>query len=150
MTQRMRLPEVVPGAYQAVLGLENYCRANVDPTVYALVELRASMVNGCALCVNMHSHDALSAGESVERLFQVAAWHDAVVFTPKERAALALTDAVTKLGEHGVPDAVWDEARAQWSEEELANLIVAIATINVWNRLNIATRATPLSYAGAR
>jgi AhpD family alkylhydroperoxidase len=147
MTQRMRIHEVVPEAYQAVLGLEKYCRTHVDPTVYELVKLRASMVNGCAFCVNMHSHDALEAGESPERLFQVAAWRDAVVFTPKERATLALTDAVTTLGEHGVPDEVWDEARAHCSEEEVANLIMAIATINVWNRLSIATRATPQSYA---
>jgi AhpD family alkylhydroperoxidase len=92
MSQRMRIHEVVPEAYQAVLGLEKYCGTHVDPTVYELVKLRASMVNGCAFCVNMHSHDALEGGESPERLFQVAAWHDAVVFTPKERAALALTD----------------------------------------------------------
>ncbi|HTF49338.1 MAG TPA: carboxymuconolactone decarboxylase family protein [Pseudonocardia sp.] len=149
MTERMHMEKVIPGAYKAVLGLEKYCVANVDPTVLELVKLRASMVNGCAFCVNMHSHDATAAGESPERLFQVAAWHDAVCFTPRERAALALTDAVTKLGEHGVPDEVWNEARAWWSEEEVANLIVAIATINVWNRISITTRRAPQSYATA-
>jgi AhpD family alkylhydroperoxidase len=149
MTERMQMDQVVPGAYKAVLGLEKYCAANVDHRVLELVKLRASMVNGCAYCVNMHSHDELAAGEDPQRLFQVAAWHDAVCFTPKERAALALTDAVTKLGDAGVPDGVWEEARAHWSEEEVANLIVAIATINVWNRISITTRRAPQAYATA-
>lgn len=147
MTQRMQMHEVAPGGYRAVLGLEKYCVANVDATVLELVKLRASMINGCAFCVNMHSHDAVAAGEDGQRLFQVAAWHDAACFTPRERAALALTDEVTRIADGGVPDAVWDEARAHWSEEEVANLIMAIATINVWNRIAISTRATPQRYA---
>jgi AhpD family alkylhydroperoxidase len=143
MTERMRLEEVVPAALPAVLGLEKYCVANVDHTVLELIKLRASMVNGCSYCVDMHSRDGLAAGESSERLFAVAAWRDAACFTPQERAALALTDAVTKLGEDGVSDEVWAEATTQWSEEEVANLLLAIATINVWNRLSITTRRAP-------
>lgn len=143
MTERMRMHEVVPEAYQAVLGLEKYCRTHVDTVVYELVKLRASVVNGCSFCTDMHSRDALAAGESSERLFAVAAWQDAVCFTEKERAALALTDAVTTLGYGGVSDEVWAEATKHWSEEEVANLIMAIATINVWNRIAITTRATP-------
>ncbi|MBO0873960.1 MAG: carboxymuconolactone decarboxylase family protein [Pseudonocardia sp.] len=143
MTERMRMYDVVPEGYKAVLGLEKYCRTHVDSVVYELVKLRASVVNGCSFCTDMHSRDALAAGESSERLFAVAAWHDAVCFTEKERAALALTDAVTRLGDAGVSDEVWAEATKHWSEEEVANLIMAIATINVWNRIAITTRATP-------
>jgi alkylhydroperoxidase family enzyme len=101
------------------------------------------VLNGCAYCVDMHSRDALAAGEDSRRLFAVAAWREAPFFDERERAALALTDAVTRLGEHGVPDDVWDEAVKQWSQEEVANLLVAIATINVWNRLAVATRTQP-------
>ncbi|GAB3943592.1 hypothetical protein GCM10027614_32480 [Micromonospora vulcania] len=104
--QRMNAAEVAPKAYQAVLGLEKYVQTNVDHTVLELVKLRASMLNGCAYCVDMHSRDALGAGESSRRLFAVAAWREAPFFDERERAALALTDAVTKLGEHGVPDDV--------------------------------------------
>jgi len=143
MKPRMDMIKVVPQAYQAVMGLETYVREHVDHTLLELVKLRASMLNGCAFCVDMHSRDALAAGETTRRLFAVSAWREAPFFTARERAALALTDAVTRLGEDGVPDAVWDEAAAVFSEEELANLIVAIATINVWNRLSVSTRKQP-------
>ncbi|MFD2767800.1 carboxymuconolactone decarboxylase family protein [Micromonospora eburnea] len=141
--RRMNLPAVAPEAYQAVLGLEKYIRGNLDHTVLELVKIRASMLNGCAFCVDMHSRDALAAGESSRRLFAVAAWRDAPFFDERERTALALTDAVTRLGEHGVPDEVWDAAAKVWSEKELADLIVAIATINVWNRISVSTRNEP-------
>lgn len=144
MSQRMRMDQVVPEAYQAVVGLEKYCRDHIDVSMYELIKLRASVVNGCSFCTDMHSRDALAAGESSERLFAVAAWHDAVCFTEKERAALGLTDAVTTLGYGGVSDEVWAEATKHWSREEVANLIMAIATINVWNRIAISTRATPM------
>ncbi|MEV1333852.1 carboxymuconolactone decarboxylase family protein [Micromonospora costi] len=139
----MDAAEVVPEAYHAVLGLEKYVRANVDHTVLELVKLRASMLNGCSFCVDMHSSEALKAGESTRRLFAVAAWREAPFFSERERTALALTDSVTRLGEHGVPDEVWDAAAAVWSEKELADLLVAIATINVWNRISIATQKQP-------
>ncbi|MFC8847412.1 MULTISPECIES: carboxymuconolactone decarboxylase family protein [unclassified Micromonospora] len=134
---------VAPDAYRAVSGLERYARDNVEHTVLELVKLRASMLNGCAFCVDMHSRDALAAGESSRRLFAVAAWREAPFFDERERAALALTDALTRLGEHGVPDDVWDAAAKVWSEKELADLTVAIATINVWNRVVAATRRRP-------
>jgi AhpD family alkylhydroperoxidase len=140
---RLAIDKVAPEAYRAVYGMEKFCRENVDPTLYELVKLRASMVNGCAFCTDMHSREALAQGESSRRLFAVAAWHDAPFFTDKERAALALTDAVTRLGEHGVPDEVWDPAAKAFTEEELAALLMAIATINVWNRLSIAIRHEP-------
>ncbi|RKN42813.1 carboxymuconolactone decarboxylase family protein [Micromonospora endolithica] len=138
--QRMNPAQVAPEAYQAVLGMERYVRQNVDHTVLELVKLRASMLNGCAYCVDLHTRDALAAGESSRRLFAVAAWREAPFFDERERNALALTDAVTRLGEHGVPDDVWDAAAKVWPEKELADLLMAIATINVWNRIAITCR----------
>ncbi|MFI6231726.1 carboxymuconolactone decarboxylase family protein [Micromonospora echinospora] len=143
MQARMNVAQAAPEAYRAVLGLEKYVRANVEHRVLELVKLRASMMNGCAFCVDMHSREALDAGESSRRLFAVAAWHDAPFFDERERAALALTDAVTRLGEHGVPDEVWDTATRVFAEKEVADLIMAIATINVWNRISVTTRTQP-------
>lgn len=140
---RINMAAVVPEAYRAVLGLEKYAQANVDHTVLELVKLRASMLNGCSFCVDMHSRDALAAGEDSRRLFAVAAWREAPFFDERERAALALTDAVTRLGDHGVPDDVWDAAAKVWSEKELADLVVAIATINVWNRISVTSQTQP-------
>ncbi|MDI5943614.1 MULTISPECIES: carboxymuconolactone decarboxylase family protein [unclassified Micromonospora] len=143
---RIDLTAVAPEAYRAVAGLERYARDNVDHTVLELVKLRASMLNGCAFCVDMHSREALAAGESSRRLFAVAAWREAPFFDERERTALALTDALTRLGEHGVPDDVWDAAAKVWSDKELADLTVAIATINVWNRIVAATRRRPSTH----
>jgi len=140
---RLVIKDVTPGAYAAVLGMEGYARKHNDPVLYELVKLRASMINGCSFCVDMHSRDALAAGEDSRRLFGVAAWREAPFYTEKERAALALTDAVTRLGDDGVPDDVWDAAAKHFDEAELANLLMAIATINVWNRLSVATRTQP-------
>ena len=141
--QRMDLMEVVPDAYQAVLGLEKYARSHVEPTLYELVKLRASMINGCAFCVDMHSHEAMEAGETAQRLFGLAAWRDGNFYTDAERAALALTDEATRLGEHGVTDEVWADATKHFTDAEVANLLIAIATINVWNRICVPTRREP-------
>lgn len=143
MNQRIALNALAPEGFKAVLALEQYVRSTVDHTVLELVKLRASVLNGCAYCVDMHSRDALRAGEDSRRLFAVSAWREAPFFDERERAALALTDAVTTLGEHGVPDDVWDDAVKHWSEEEVANLILAIGTINLWNRIAVSTRAQP-------
>jgi AhpD family alkylhydroperoxidase len=140
---RLAMNEVNPGAYKAVVGMEMYARQHNDPVLYHLVKLRASMINGCAFCVDLHSRESLAAGEDSRRLFGVAAWHDAPFYTDKERAALALTDAVTRLGQDGVPDDVWDAAAKEFDPQELGNLIMAIATINVWNRISISTRTQP-------
>ncbi|MFG1609413.1 carboxymuconolactone decarboxylase family protein [Actinoplanes sp. NPDC049265] len=138
---RLSLNDVAPHAYKAVSGMEIYARQNNDPQLYELVKLRASMVNGCGFCVDMHATEAQQAGESTRRLFAVSAWREATqLFTAKEQAAFALTDAVTKLGEHGVPDDVWEEAARHFDQTELGNLLMAIVTINVWNRLAIATK----------
>ncbi|MCF2532824.1 carboxymuconolactone decarboxylase family protein [Yinghuangia soli] len=143
MQQRMNMFEVAPEGYKAVLGLEQYVRANVDHTLLELVKLRASMLNNCAFCVDMHSTDALKAGEDVRRLFAVSAWRESPFFSAEEQAALALTDEVTELGEHGVTDEVWAAAQDAFSDRELADLILAISTINVWNRIGVSTHLQP-------
>ena len=143
MTPRLDPEAVAPDLYKAVLGVEGYIRRHVDHSLLELVKLRASILNGCAYCVDMHSEDALAAGESPARLFAVAAWREGPFFTDRERAALGLTDALTRLGDHGVPDEVWAEAAAEFSERELADLVGAIGVINLWNRLAIACRTTP-------
>lgn len=141
----MDISKTVPSGFRAVWGLEQYVAENVDPTVLELVTLRASMLNACSYCVDMHSRDALAAGETAQRLFALAAWRESPFFDKRERAALALTDALTRLGEHGVPDPIWEDVRAVWSEEEVANLVLAIAQINVWNRILVATRLQPMT-----
>lgn len=136
---------LAPELYRAVLGVEKYVRQHVDRHLLHLVKLRASMVNGCAFCIDMHSTEALDDGESHARLFGLAAWREAPYYDDGERAALALTDAVTTLGEHGVPDDVWAAATAQFGEKGTIDLVGAIGVINLWNRLAIANRTTPAS-----
>jgi AhpD family alkylhydroperoxidase len=143
MQQRLKMEKVAPEAYRKVLDLNTYAMANVDPTLLELVKLRASMINGCAFCVDMHSTDATTAGENPRRLFALSAWTESSFFTREERAALALTDAVTRIGEAGVPDAVWDEARAVFSEKEIADVVMAVIMMNAFNRIAVSTRQTP-------
>lgn len=145
--QRIDLAQVAPDAFKAVFNLDQYVTANVESGILELIKLRASILNGCAYCVDSHSRKALAAGESDRRLFALAAWRESPFFDERERAALALTDAITRLGEHGVPDDVWDAAAQIWSEKELADLVTAIATINVWNRLAVSTRIQPPALA---
>lgn len=141
--RRMNLQEVAPEGFDLVLQLEAYIRGRVERSLLQLVKLRASIINGCTYCVDMHSQHAIEDGESTRRLFAVSAWHEAPFFDERERAALALTDSVTRLGEGGVPDDVWDAAAKVFTEQEVGDLLLAIATINTWNRIAIPTR-TPL------
>jgi AhpD family alkylhydroperoxidase len=134
---------IIPEAMQAILALGKAAeKGGVPAKTIGLVQLRASQINGCSVCVDMHPRYMKQAGETDERLFTVAAWRDAPYFTDAERAALALTEAVTRLSDQSdpVPDDVWNEAARHYDERGLASLLVAIATINVWNRLNVATR----------
>jgi len=141
--QRMPSPVmIVPDAMQALLALGKSAKnAGVPPSTALFVHLRASQINGCAVCVDMHSRELKRAGEADERIFAVAAWRDAPWFTDAERAALALTEAATRLSDRTdpVPDEIWEEAAQHYDEPALAALIIEIATINVWNRLNVAT-----------
>jgi AhpD family alkylhydroperoxidase len=151
VTARMDIATLAPAAYKAMIALDRAAHQTTLPKpLLELVKLRASQINGCAFCVDMHSFDAKSAGESDERLFAVAVWAEAPFFTEDERAALALTEAMTRLSEGGdrVPDEVWERAAKQFGEQRLAELVMVILTINAWNRIGVATRMVPRSYAG--
>jgi AhpD family alkylhydroperoxidase len=144
MTARLSVPQVQPAAYQALLGLEKYLAGcPVPKRTLKLIELRASQMNGCAFCVDMHSHDLKADGEPDERLFSVVTWREAPWFTPAERAALALTEQATRLDADGVTDEVWAAAAEHYDEAALAALVTAIAAINAWNRLGVTLRTVP-------
>lgn len=143
MNPRIDMTGLVPEAYRAMIDLEKAVRGSGLPrATLELVKLRASQINGCGFCVDMHSHDAKRAGESDERLFSVAAWREAPYYTDAERAALALTEEATRLSDRAeaVPDHVWDEAARHYEPKELAALVMAIAAINAWNRIGVTTR----------
>jgi len=139
-TERLDIGHEAPALSRALVALEREIR--IDPVLRELVKLRASILNGCAYCIDMHTKDARKAGESEQRLYAVAAWHEAPFFSERERAALALTDAVTLIAETHVPAAIYDEAARHFDSEELAHLIWQIAAINAWNRTAVATRET--------
>lgn len=143
--QRLSVNEIDPAAYHAVLAMESYSRGGeLEPALLELVKIRASQINGCAFCLDMHHRDARERGEAQQRLDVLAGWHEVpTLFSERERAALRLTETVTLIAGGGVPDDVWDEAAAQFSEAELVRLLMAIATINVWNRLAVSTRQQP-------
>ncbi len=144
LTARMASPVmIVNDAMKAMQALAKASEhGGVPHTTNLLVVLRASQINGCSVCVDMHSRELKRAGESDERIFAVGAWRDAPFFTDAERAALDLTEAVTRLSDRPdpVPDAVWNEAARHYDERGLASLLLTISSINVWNRLNVATR----------
>jgi AhpD family alkylhydroperoxidase len=142
--ERMNIHRETPDVSRAMVALEHEIK--VEPALRELVKLRASILNGCAYCIDLHSKRARKAGESEQRIYMVAAWHDAPFFSERERAALALTDAVTDVAETHVPAALYEEAAQLFDSEELAHLIWQIATINVWNRVSIATRASVGNY----
>jgi len=141
---RIDLSRTNRGGYAAVLALEGYARTHVGKTLYELLKLRASILNGCGFCVDMHATAAAAHGVPARTLHAVAAWHHAGdLLDDRQRAVLALTDAVTLVGPESVTDEVWERAAAFFSEKELGSLVVAIATINVWNRIALATGMTP-------
>ncbi len=144
MQARIKNPAIaVPGALEALQSLgESATKADIPETTLYMVHLRASQINGCSVCVDIHSRELEHAGESSERIHMVAAWREAPYFSDAERAALALTEAATRLADNPdpVPDEIWEEAARHYSEPQLASLVVAIATINAYNRLNASTR----------
>ena len=144
MQARMNNPVmIIPQAMQALHALGKATEQHgVPPATVGLVQLRASQINGCSLCVDMHARDLKKAGETDERLFAVAAWRDAPYFSEAERAALALAEAVTRIADRTDPvaDDVWNEAARHYDETALAALLLSISLINVWNRLNVSTR----------
>ena len=124
-------------------------RVDFDHRLRELVRIRASQLNGCAYCIDMHTKDARALGESEQRIYALSAWREAPFFTARERAALAFTEAVTRIADGGVPDDVYEATRKHFSDEEIVNLTMAIATINVWNRLAITFRSDVGSYQPA-
>jgi AhpD family alkylhydroperoxidase len=151
MQARLDAQKVSPAAYQAMLGLERFVKqSKLEPALLQLVKMRASQVNGCAYCLDMHSKDARAEGESEQRLYALSAWKETPFFTDRERSALALTEAITLIGEGNVPDALYEQVSESFSNEELVNLTLAIITINGWNRLAITFRFVPGEYQPAR
>jgi AhpD family alkylhydroperoxidase len=142
--ERMNIGREAPALSRALVALEREIR--IDPALRELVKLRASILNGCAYCIDMHTKDARRAGESEQRLYAVAAWQEAPFFSEHERAALALTDAVTLIADTHVPAAAYDDAARHFDPEELAHLIWQIVAINAWNRVAITTRQTVGDY----
>ncbi len=140
-TPRLNPFKAAPEAYKAVLGLEKYVRGSVDKMLLHLLKLRASQINGCAFCVDMHVKEALDDGEDPQRLHLLVAWRESPLYTEKERAALAWTESLTNLARTGAPDADFDALRPHFSEAEIVNLTVAIAAINVWNRWAVGFRS---------
>lgn len=150
MEERFNPFKAAPGGYKAMAGLQAYVSGSeLETSIRHLVALRASQINGCAFCLAMHAREAREHGESDDRIHLLNAWREAPVFTPRERAALAWTEALTLLTEGHVPDAVYQEARAQFSEKELVDLSLAAVVINGWNRIMVAFRQPPET-AGAR
>ena len=141
MTARLDIRHIDPKAQQAVLQMQRYVHdSGLDPRLSELVKIRASQLNGCAFCLDMHIRDARAAGEEQRRLDVLSAWREAAeLFTGQERAALAFTEAVTRIGDRGVPDPVWDAVATHFDDTDVVHLLMAVATINVWNRLAVAT-----------
>ncbi|MER5556686.1 carboxymuconolactone decarboxylase family protein [Streptomyces sp. NPDC002793] len=144
---RLQWAELAPDVYKAMVRLDVAARKGLDPTLLELVKIRASQLNHCAFCLDMHSKDALAAGESVERIVQLSAWEESQHFyTEKELAAIRLTEAVTVLTDGFVPDEVYANAAKHFEEAELAHLVAAITTINAWNRFGVTFRLPPGHY----
>jgi AhpD family alkylhydroperoxidase len=141
MTQRLDLATHAPDFYQAMIGLEKAIhRSGIDPRLYELIKIRASQINGCAYCLDMHNRDARKGGESQRRLDILSGWREAPsLFSETERAALSLTESATLIAEDGVPDPVWDEAVGVLGEQGVAQVLMAVVAINGWNRLAVST-----------
>lgn len=141
MEPRINISKLEPKAYEAMIGLENYlAQTGLDKTLYELIKTRASQINGCAYCINMHTRDAMKLGETAQRLFLLNAWRETELFTEKERAVLALTEAMTLITNGHVPDEIYKNAENQLTPNELAAVIMAVVAINGWNRIAITTR----------
>lgn len=143
MTERIQISSLAREGYRAVVALDRYVGEHVEAPLGDLIKLRASQLNGCTFCVDMHSVDLEDGGYPLRKVFAVSAWRESTWFTARERTALELTEAVTLIHDGGVPDALYDQALAEFGEEGLANLILAIGTINIWNRIAVPTHMHP-------
>lgn len=147
MVARLRYVQVAPGAYKAMFQLQEYVNnCGLEPSLITLIQTRASQINGCAFCLDMHTIDARAEGESEQRLYLLPAWREAPFYSERERAALEWTEAVTLIANDHVPDEIYERVRPHFTDEELVNLTLAINTINSWNRLSIAFRTPAGTY----
>ncbi len=147
MQSRLDVQKIDPQAYRAMAGLEAYVRnSGLEPSLVELMKMRASQINGCAYCIDMHSKDARAQGETEQRLYALNAWRETPFYSDRERAALAWTEALTLVSETHAPEDVYEETRRHFSETELVALTMAIVAINSWNRLAIGFRAVPGTY----
>src|SRR5579883_2663699 len=151
MKPRLNPYQAAPAVMKAMMALETEAQqGGLDPTLVELVKIRASQINGCAFCLHMHTRDARAKGESEQRIYLLDAWRESPLFSDRERAALAWTEAVTLVSQTRVPDAVFEQAKAQFSDEELVKLTLLIAAINAWNRFAISFRSIhPVSVKAA-
>jgi AhpD family alkylhydroperoxidase len=151
MQPRMDYVKAAPNGYQAMSALESYVRVSgLEHSLLELIKIRASQINGCAFCLDMHTKDARAGGETEQRLYALSAWQETPFFTDRERAALTWTEAVTRVADTHVPDDMFELVREQFTEKELADLTLAIVTINGWNRLAVAFRKVPGAYQPAQ
>ena len=151
MEERLKYPKAAPNGYRAMDALQDYVDdCGLEPLLLELVKLRASQINSCAYCIDMHSKDARALGESEQRLYELNAWRETQFYTARERAALLWTEELTLISQGHAPDAVYEEARQHFSEEELVNLTLAIVAINGWNRLAIGFRSQPGVYKSTK
>jgi AhpD family alkylhydroperoxidase len=151
MEARIDLRKYAQEAQKAMYGLEKYiAESGLDHKLIHLIKMRASQINGCAYCIDMHSKDARALGETEQRLYELDAWRETPFYTEAERAALAWTEALTLVSETHVPDAAYDEVKKYFSEKEIVDLTIVVGMINMWNRLAIAMRSVPGSYKPAK
>jgi AhpD family alkylhydroperoxidase len=144
MELRLNHSKANPEALQTMLKLEGFIKkSGLDANLYELIKIRASQINGCSYCIDSHTRDLRKMGETEQRIYLLSVWHEVPFYTDKERAVLELTEAVTQISTHGVPDAVYDRVRAHFDEAEYVTLIMAISTINAWNRIAISTNMFP-------
>ncbi len=151
MKPRFNYAKAAPGTYEAMDSLDQYLqRCGLEESLILLIQLRASQINGCAYCLDMHWKDLRAIGEKEQRLYSLDAWRECPYYTDRERAALAWTEAITVITNGQVPDTVFEEVRPHFSEKELSDLTLAVATINAWNRLSISARLVPGAYQPAK
>lgn len=147
MESRLDYAKVLPEGMKSMYAMDRYSsNCGMEPALLDLIKLRASQINGCGYCIDMHSKDARSGGETEQRLYSLSVWRETPYYTARERAALALTEAVTLIANKHVPDEIYNAAREHFSEEELVKLLIGIITINAWNRFAITFRDVPGTY----
>jgi len=140
MTSRMSIKAIEPGVYEAMLAAEKQIsRFGLDPKLKELIKIRVSQINGCGYCLNLHTADAKKLGETEQRIFTLSAWRETPFFTEQEQAAFTLAEEITRIAEHGVSDETYNKAVSFFGEQKVAQLILAVLTINNWNRIAIAT-----------